>query len=173
MSRWDDFWAKLLARIDKWLEGQRVEVDPPTNDPRVDPKPEPIPTPDNSADAIPITSISWLGTDYSSAKQTATLSISHIDNSTQSLSDAPPATWVKKIVKVEVQAILCLFYQKGDKIVGGKYDWLKPGQRSKGLKNIYDGYDGHSMPSTGTPTYTCFVDVVGKQRSNICECTWK
>ena len=98
---------------------------------------------------------------------------STINKSTQSLSDAPPVTWPKRVVKVEVQAILCLFYKRGDRIVGGKYDWLRPNQRSKVLENVHDGYGGHSMPSTGTPTYTCLVSVDEKQRSNICECTWK
>ncbi len=127
----------------------------------------------SSGDAIPISSISWLGDNYSSASRTATITGASLNSSTITTS-YEPYNWPRATVKVSVDAICCLFYERGGQIVGGKFDWWRTGgQGSKGLENVHHGYQGHSMPSAGTPTYTMIVSVDGRQRSNIQACSWR
>lgn len=131
---------------------------------------EPLP---ETNDAVPLEFISWLGNSYRSAQQTFTLSSASIRGNTLSFSPAAPSSWPRKTVKVECQAIVCLFCERSGQVVGGKFDWARPGQSSKGLENVHGGYNGHSMPANDTPTYVMLVDVNGKQRSNIQQVDWK
>jgi hypothetical protein len=127
----------------------------------------------SGGDAISISSISWLGDNYSSASRTATITGATVGRNVISTS-YQPYSWPRTTVKVSVDAICCLFYERGGQIVGGKFDWWRTGgQGSKGLENVHHGYNGHSMPSSGTPTYTMIVSVDGRQRSNIQRCTWR
>jgi hypothetical protein len=83
------------------------------------------------------------------------------------LGATAPSTWpTRDDVGALVQGIVCLFYERDGRIMGGKFDWLRPGQFRKGLENVKDGYNGHNMPAD-VKCYTCFVSVDGKQRSNI------
>ena len=118
-------------------------------------------------DAIDIGSISWLGSDFSGASKSATLNSSSISGDTLLVS-YEPYDWPSVTVEVRVNAICCLFYERGGQIVGGKFDWWRPGgQGAKGLENVKHRYNGHSMPASGTPTYTMIASVDGSQRSNI------
>jgi hypothetical protein len=164
MNKW---FEKIKKIFERWFNK-------PDPEPPVPPKPdEPVTPPQDSNDAIPIGSISWLGRSYAKATATAKLMSSHITSRQHTISDAPPASWPKKVVKVQVQGIICLFYEQGGRIVGGKYDWLRPGQKVKGLENLHDGYNGHSMPAKGSQVWTCIVSVDEKQRSDIVAVTWK
>ena len=127
----------------------------------------------SQADAIPIGSISWLGTIYAKAGISATINGASLNNDTIYTS-YNPYSWPSTSVKVQVDAICCLFYERGGQIVGGKFDyWRKGGQSSKALENVHQGYNGHSFPARGSKVYTMIVSVNGSQRSNIKECSWR
>lgn len=72
-----------------------------------------------------------------------------------------------------LDAVCCLFYRTSGGIKGGKFDWWRAGgQSSKTIKNIHEGYGGHSMPSKGTDTWTMFFSLDGTKRSDIRKVTW-
>lgn len=139
-----------------------------------EPTPAPTPTPNPTpGPATDLTGIHWLGPTYASAQETAKLSGATITGNTLTFAEGAPATWPTTTVKVLVQGIACLFYERAGAHVGGKFDWTKPGQRAKGLENVHGGYGGHSMPAKGTPAWAMLVSVDGKQRTNLAKVTWK
>ena len=137
--------------------------------PAPQPDPEAPLAPVQASDPLDPAAIHWLGQSYAAALETANLSAASMDNRSLELGNGAPSTWPKIIVKVEVQGIVCLFYEVNGAITGGKFDWLRPGQTSKGLENVHNGYGGHIFPEAGAKCYACFVSVDGKQRSNIIE----
>lgn len=156
-----------LQKIWKWIS----DAFAPT--PAPDPGPAPQPAP--NGDALDIATVKWLGSNYGTAKQAMTLGSASISAGGKQIafSDSAPKDWPTTTVKVKVQGIACFFYERGKSVVGGKFDWTKPGQTIKGLENVHNGYNGHSMPATGTPAYAMLVDVNGKQRSNLVKVAWK
>ena len=126
----------------------------------------------NAGDAIDIGSISWLGDSYADARVTAKINSASTDGNTL-YTDYEPYSWPRSS-DGGVDAICCLFYERGGKMVGGKFDWWRVGgQSSKTLENVKGGYNGHSMPAYGSAVYTMIASVDGKQRSNIALVTWK
>lgn len=118
-------------------------------------------------DAINVSSISWLGDNYAGAAKTATLNGASMSGDTISVS-YEPYSWPRATVGVSVDAICCLFYERGGQIVGGKFDyWRTGGQASKSLHNVRERYQGHSWPAAGAKVWTMNVSVDGSQRSNI------
>jgi hypothetical protein len=78
--------------------------------------------------------------------------------------------WPSKTVKKRVDAIVQMYRANGK---GGKFDWIrKGGQKSKGLANIYDGYNGHTVPEHGERVTFRWVSIDGKKRSNLAEAIW-
>ena len=126
----------------------------------------------SASDAININSISWLGSSYADAKVTAQLNSASTDGD-MLYTDYEPYSWPRSS-DGGVDAICCLFYERGGKMVGGKFDWWRVGgQSTKTLENVKGGYNGHSMPAYGSPLYTMIASVDGKQRSNIIPVSWK
>lgn len=127
----------------------------------------------SDGDAIDPGSIAWLGANYSSARSSASLNAASIDGSYVYTQYAPYRWPSQSDGGARVDAICCLFYERGGQVVGGKFDyWRAGGQAAKSLENVKHRYNGHSMPAPGTPTYTMIVSVDGQQRSNIVKCEW-
>lgn len=120
-----------------------------------------------SGDDISINSIAWLGSDYSGATKTATITGASMSGDSISVA-YEPYSWPRATIKTSVDAICCLFYERGGQIVGGKFDfWRSGGQATKSLHNVRERYQGHSWPAGGAKVYTMNVSVDGRQRTNI------
>ena len=150
-------WNKLIEWIKTWLKKEKEKE-------KIDPKPTPKP---NSADVL--SQIKWLGENYSSAPETARLEFGTLTRNFFGFYPAAPASWSVKGIEVMVQGQVCLFYERDGQIVGGKFDWVRPNQTNKDLKNLRGGYHGHSMPENGAKCWAMLVDVHGKQRTNLIE----
>ena len=77
--------------------------------------------------------------------------------------------------KDEVAAYACLFVQKEDgSWVGGKFDWISSSRSSRGLENVFKGYEGWSLSGVPNPCQAAFVivDANKKRRSNVIAGTW-
>ena len=145
-------WKKLWEYILKLI---RKETNKPT------PEPEP-------AEDLDISKIKWLGANYSGATMVKLINSASMTNSRISTSYTP-YNWPSNSTGVIVDAICCLFYEKGTEIVGGKFDWWrKGGQGVKTLGNVHEGYQGHTFPASNAKVWTCIVSIDGKQRSNLC-----
>lgn len=149
-------------------EEQTTEEQPPAEQ-----ETTPAPTaPVSTGDAIDIGSISWLGDSYADARVTAKINSASTDGN-MLYTNYEPYSWPRS-ADGGVDAICCLFYERGGRMVGGKFDWWRVGgQSSKTLENVKGGYNGHSMPARGSLVYTMIASVDGKQRSNIALVTWK
>ena len=78
--------------------------------------------------------------------------------------------WPRKTVKVEVNAVAYLgVVRDGRTVALGKFDWTRPGQKTKGLENVAHGYgtfaDANKRPRSGDRVFVVLVSVDGKQRS--------
>jgi len=134
-----------------------------------DPTPDPTPdsTPDPSED-LDLTKVKWLGDNYSSIVVVEKILNSASMNNNKINTNYSPYSWPSKVVKVKVDAICCIFYEKGSDIVGGKFDWWRAGgQGDKILENLHNGYHGHIMPPSTSKVWTCIVSVDEAKRSNI------
>jgi hypothetical protein len=128
----------------------------------------------SGGDAISPGSISWLGANYSSAAITAKINSASMD-SEFIYTSYDSYNWPSKSMGgARVNAICCLFYERGGQIVGGKFDfWRAGGQSAKTLENVRHRYQGHSFPARGTRVYTMIVSLDGSQRSNISTVSWQ
>jgi hypothetical protein len=81
------------------------------------------------------------------------------------------AGWPVKNVKVDVQGQTLLYVWRGGKWQGGKFDWFRPGQQTKGHENIDHNYMG-IIPAKGDKVAFGLVDVRNAQRSNFVEGVW-
>ena len=103
---------------------------------------------------------------------TATISNVKHGKGKTSWSMTGTAGWPKKNVKVDVQGQTYLYVFKGDKWKGGKFDWFRPGQTSKGHENIEGGYMDVT-PVAGDRVAFGTVDIRDAQRSNFVEGVWQ
>lgn len=56
---------------------------------------------------------------------------------------------------------------------GGKFDWIRQGgQGTKLMENVREGYNGLSIPPSGTRVAFAWTDADGRQRSNLAYTTW-
>lgn len=113
--------------------------------------------------------VKWLGDNYSSAKEVMKLAGAKLTKKELRYSDAVPKSWPTIIVRVKVQSIDCIFYERDGKIVGGKFEWGKPGSVNRGITNLVEGYHGHSVPEKGAKVWAMRVSIDGEMRSNIVE----
>lgn len=147
------WWKKLL----KWLKSL-VENNSDNDDSDND---------DSGVDDLDLSKVKWLGDNYSNAQVEEIFNSASMDKHFIN-TDYKPYNWPKKTVKVSVDAICCIFYERGSEIVGGKFDWWRTGgQGTKTLENLYEGYHGHSFPVDGAKVWTCIVSVDSKKRSNV------
>ena len=103
---------------------------------------------------------------------TATIGNVKHGNGKTSWTMAGTDTWPKKTVKKEVQGQTFLYVWRGDKWQGGKFDWFRPGQTSKGHENIHHNYMG-IIPAKGDKVAFGLVDINKAQRSNFVEGVWQ
>jgi hypothetical protein len=135
----------------------------------VEDKPEPTKP---NGDAIPVADIAWLGANYGAAPITAKLNGATMDANWLHLANSAPSTWptsVDRRTGKTLQAIACLFYERGNAIVGGKYEYCKPNDKDRSLHNLKTGYQGHTMPHSGAKVWAALVSLDGQQRTNIVE----
>lgn len=129
---------------------------------------EPAEVEEETVDALDLSLVRWLGSNYAGAHVTATLLGASMDNIWLH-TQYEDYSWPEKSVGgANVDAICCLFYERDGKVVGGKFDWWwHGGQALKGLENVRSGYNGHVFPVEGARVWTMIVSVDGKQRSNV------
>jgi hypothetical protein len=116
----------------------------------------------------------WQGPNFSGATidPRVTLRSAHIEGGNVRLDYDPlPADWPKQ---VNAPGMLCLFTKQADgSWLGGKFEWLDPGQTSKSLGNINNGYNGWSRPATGAETAVVIFSTDGSRHSNPAYTTWR
>jgi hypothetical protein len=159
-------WKKIKAFFERIKELMNGKPDKPV-EPDVD---KPV-----SVDDIGIELISWLGENFSKAQIYGKLiHTASLDNRFMHTGFSEYNWPVKNVSGVACDAQCCLFYERGGKVVGGKWDWWRAkGQPIKTLENVHSGYNGHTMPAHGTKVWTMIVSTNGKMRSNIKQVTWR
>lgn len=80
-------------------------------------------------------------------------------------------SWPKKTVKKVVQGKTHLYVWRDGKWHGGKFDWFRPWQTSKGHENIEAGYMDVT-PVKGDRVAFGLIDIHDAQRSNFVEGVW-
>lgn len=66
------------------------------------------------------------------------------------------------------------FVWDGTRWVGGKYEWISsPGQSTKTLDNIRNGYNQLSAPAPGSHVAFAWTNAQGTERSNLAYTTWQ
>jgi len=78
--------------------------------------------------------------------------------------------WPQKNVKKTVNGIVYLgVIREGKVIAFGKFDWTRPGQNSKGLENVFEGYgvfsDPEKRPRSGDQVFVCVMKITGSART--------
>ena len=129
-----------------------------------------------SVDAVPFSELAWTWGGFDGSK--AVLDAPRISN----LSVAVPVSlafhWDVDMrswgyAHGDPKGVACLFVRRGDQWVGGKFEWIRaPGQSTKLLENIYAGYNGHSVPPSGSRVAFAWTSPDGKLRSNLAESVW-
>ena len=137
-------------------------INGPEPKPKPKPKPEPKPAPVGSWRAI-----KWISNNYSRAKINKNTKLRASVSGNMVHWDYKTPQWPIQGGRVRVNAIACFFVWDGEKWVGGKFDWVRPGQKSKTLKNIHEGYGGLHMPPKGTQVAFALVSLGGRYRTNL------
>jgi hypothetical protein len=69
--------------------------------------------------------------------------------------------------------MLCLFSQQPDgRWLGGKFEWIDPGQASKSLENIANGYNGWRTPAAGSRIAVVIFSTDGARHSTPAYTVW-
>jgi hypothetical protein len=79
---------------------------------------------------------------------------------------------MKDGVKHPVDGQLHFFRKINGEMVGGKFEWLRPGQTVKTTENILHGYNGHTVPEDGETVYFQAVSLDG-EKTNLAEAIWE
>ena len=182
LTRW---WQKLERWFKRVFASDSTVPVPPSPAPAPSPPdgseaevvPEPAPAPIDG-DALDLHQIAhWIipntpgvtGPRLIGARVTAKISAA-FTNGTMLYTSYEPYDFPEKD---GTDAVCYLFYRRDGAIVGGKFDWWRPGgQRAKTLENVHHGYGGHVMPARGTEAWTMISSKDGSQRSNTCLVTW-
>ena len=128
----------------------------------------PTGTASGSGDWSPANS-SWYGPNFSGSTRepAAVMHSADVDlgaNVVRISYDPLPGGWPKQ---VNAPGMLCLFTKQSDgSWLGGKFEWLDPGQTTKSLENIDHGYNGWSRPATGAETAVVIFSTDGAYPSN-------
>jgi len=110
-------------------------------------------------------SIQWHGESCAGATQVMTLSASISGDNVQFSWNTWP--WGSNM------GLGHFFWWNGTTWQGGKFDWIRAGGQSvKGLVNIREGYNGLSVPASGTAVAFAWTSADGSQRSNLARTTW-
>lgn len=129
--------------------------------------------PASGNDAISPSQVRWLGTDYSKAKTTITLS--GVSMSGKHLNfKASAISWPPQGAK-KCKAVGFLIRKIGNQYVGGKVEWCVVERGWYDVKtNTLDGYNGSTVPANGE---TCWAGLGhtknGSEVSTLVPFTWK
>lgn len=160
---WQKFWS--------WITGKAKEK---VNDVvKPEPKPDEQVPPDEASNGFTLDKVTWLGPNGSKgwANVTAKLHSAAIAGSLVK-TKFDKYDWPRN-ADGGCDAMICFFRKEGDKWIGGKFDWFRVGgQPSKTMENIFDGYNGHKVPASGTPVAFMLMSVDQKQRSNAAFTKW-
>lgn len=117
--------------------------------------------------------IKWLKENYKGYAPTKKMLSASCNNSRFSY-DYEKLDWhIKTSEKATADAIICVFAIRDGKLVGGKFDWKRVGQKVKGMENIRGGYIKGFDIVKGEECYLALVSIEGKQRTNLQRVVWK
>lgn len=175
MSKAKKFFEKLVRKLLAYLEdkaGDSVHTD--TQPTPTEPEEIPTPTQPSSNETLDNFKCDWCYGGYNGSKATEDPSV-QISN-LRVLPDKNVMTyeWFLQIAKLwgldygEAGALACLFYKKGNKWLGGKFDWISVSRTSRDLKNVQSGYGGWNWAefSHSREFAFCIASKDGKKRSN-------
>jgi len=145
-----------------------------------DPEPEEEedePITEESPDAVDFSILKWTygGVNGSKARLDSPR-LSRLKASAKSISykwDVGLSDW--GLANAEAGALACLFVERKDgSIVGGKFDWVSTSRASRGLENVFGGYNGWTLSDVPNPCtiYYVVIDRDGRRRSNVISATW-
>lgn len=72
----------------------------------------------------------------------------------------------------DVNAYTCFFVVRNGRLTGGKFDWLRVGQKSKGLENIRHGYVTGVKPVSGEVCYFSLLSLDEKHSTDLLPGRW-
>lgn len=124
----------------------------------------------SAADSRSLSGAQWIGPNGSGAQVTANLSANTHGHFVD--FDYPDSVKSWRPLKGDLNAYGCCFVERDGKLVGGKFEWIRVGQKRKLLDNITNGYIRGVKPRKGEKVYFCLLSLDGKQRTNLVEATW-
>jgi len=152
---------------------QATGQDTSTPPPAAEPTPEPTPAPPISTDGQDQLNISGAillgphaGVPIKSAAITRNMYAASIEGGLVNFSVDRLGWPVPNTPVAGVDARTYIFWVEGSQVYGGHFDWQRPGQTSKTLDNIKNGYLGRRPPS-GSPVWFALCRIDGKERTNI------
>jgi hypothetical protein len=166
MSWWTDIRDSIGDRIKREWDRLLEKITGVKTD---KPKPPPSGTPAEPTDGWTPARSRWVGPNFTGATrdERVTLRSASIDAGGHRLSldyDPLPSDWPKQ---VNAPGMLCLFTKQADGLwLGGKFEWLDPGQKTKHLNNIDKGYNGWQRPAKGAETAVVIFQTRGARHSN-------
>lgn len=142
------------------------------------PEEEEAPADAENPDAIDFAGLAWkFGSFDGSKAKLDSPRLSHLKASAKGISykwDTGLAGW--GLANADAGALACLFVERSDgSIVGGKFDWVSTSRSSRGLENVFGGYNGWTLEGVPNPctVYYVVVDKAGRRRSNVVSATWQ
>lgn len=67
----------------------------------------------------------------------------------------------------DIDGRVYIFWMEGSIVTGGHFEWKRPGQTSKGLSNIENGYLEGKKPPRGATVWFCLMSNAADQRTNV------
>lgn len=152
---------------------QATGQDTSTPPPAAAPSPEPTPAPPISTDGRDQLNIAGAimlgphaGVPIKSAPVTRNMYAASIEGGLVNFSVDRLGWPVPNSPVAGVDARTYIFWAEGSQVYGGQFDWQRPGQTSKTLDNVKNGYLGRRPPS-GAPVWFALCRIDGNERTNV------
>jgi len=130
------------------------------------------PPPPASQDELNISNVKLLGTHKTkvpaNAPITRKLHSANIEGSNVKLS-YETLNWPDNNSGIgsDIDGRVYIFWMEGSTVTGGHFEWKRPGQTSKGLSNINNGYLEGKKPARGATVWFCLMSNAADQRTNV------
>lgn len=137
-------------------------------------EPKPSPSTNTAETLVPALEWAYGGVNGAKAKEDPSVVIGNFKLCRSGMS----YSWVNSSLRAwgladgDAGALACIFYEKGGKYYGGKFDWISSSRTTRDFKNIEGGYRGwNSQEFFDASHYAfCIMSSDGKKRTNLVFC---
>ena len=173
MSKLKNKLLKILCRLAEYFLRDEAATEAPSEKPQEAPASAPEAKPATNTAEKPATVLEWAygGVNGAKAQEDSRVQIENLSVAKSGMrykwANGDLSAW--GLSSGDAGALACIFYRKGNKWIGGKFDWISSSRLTRDFKNVECGYRGWNAAEFFAASEFCFciLESNAKRRSNI------